>query len=67
MKMVQRQFQNKCGKYITMELDDILYIEEDVKEKLLNSLAEEISKLIGKDKTKSVLVVRTWKYSCNSR
>lgn len=47
----------EIGKYITMEIKDIKYLEEKDKNKIINTLSNEIKKLIGEDKTKSILVV----------
>lgn len=47
----------QIGTYVTMELDDVLYMNDETKQKLLQSLAGEISNLIGNDKNKSILVV----------
>lgn len=47
----------EIGKYITMEIKDIKYIEEKDKNKIINTLSNEIKNLIGEDKTKSILVV----------
>lgn len=47
----------EIGKYITMEIKDIKYLEEKDKSKIINTLSNEIKNLIGEDKTKSILVV----------
>lgn len=47
----------EIGKYITMEIKDIKYLEEKDKNKIINALSNEIKNLIGEDKTKSILVV----------
>lgn len=47
----------EIGKYITMEIKDIKYLEENDKNKIINTLSNEIKNLIGEDKTKSILVV----------
>lgn len=47
----------EVGKYITMEIKDIKYLEEKDKNKIINTLSNEIKNLIGEDKTKSILVV----------
>lgn len=47
----------EIGKYITMEIKDIRYLEEKDKNKIINTLSNEIKNLIGEDKTKSILVV----------
>lgn len=46
----------EIGKYITMEIKDIKYLEEKDKSKIINTLSNEIKNLIGEDKTKSILV-----------
>ena len=40
-----------------MEIKDIKYLEEKDKNKIINTLSNEIKNLIGEDKTKSILVV----------
>lgn len=47
----------EIGKYITMEIKDIKYLEEKDKNKIINALSNEIKNLIGEDKTKSIFVV----------
>lgn len=47
----------EIGKYITMEIKNIKYLEEKDKNKIINTLSNEIKNLIGEDKTKSILVV----------
>ena len=47
----------EIGKYITTEIKDIKYLEEKDKNKIINTLSNEIKNLIGEDKTKSILVV----------
>lgn len=47
----------EIGKYITMEIKDIKYLEDKDKNKIINTLSNEIKNLIGEDKTKSILVV----------
>ena len=47
----------EIGKYITMEIKDIKYLGEKDKNKIINTLSNEIKNLIGEDKTKSILVV----------
>lgn len=47
----------EIGKYITMEIKDIKYLEEKDKNRIINTLSNEIKNLIGEDKTKSILVV----------
>ncbi len=45
------------GKYVTMEIQDIKYIDEEKQKKIVDKLSQEISELIGNDKKKSILVV----------
>lgn len=47
----------KIGKYITMEILDINYLEEKDKERVGDLVANEVRELIGTDNTKSILVV----------
>ncbi len=47
----------EIGKYITMEIKDIKYLEEDTKEKVIKELSKQINLLIGEDKSKSIFVV----------
>lgn len=47
----------EIGKYITMEIKDIKYLDDETKTKVITELSNEINLLIGKDKTKSILVV----------
>lgn len=51
----------EIGKYITIEMQDIEYLEETEKENLINELAKSLEMLmntvIGKENNKSVLVV----------
>lgn len=47
----------EIGKYITMEIKDIKYLDEETKNKVVTELSNEIKLLIGEDKTKSILVV----------
>ena len=47
----------EIGKYITMEIKDIKYLDEDTKTKVITEVSNEIKVLIGEDKDKSVLVV----------
>lgn len=47
----------EIGKYITMEIKDIKYLDEDTKMKVATELANEIKSFIGEDKTKSILIV----------
>lgn len=45
------------GKYITMEIKDIKYLDEGQKNKVVTELSNQIKLLIGEDKNKSILVV----------
>ena len=45
------------GKYITMEITDINYLEEKDKEEVGKIVANQVRELIGTDNTKSILVV----------
>lgn len=47
----------EIGKYITMEIKDIKYLDEETKNKVVTELSNEIKLLIGENKTKSILVV----------
>lgn len=47
----------KQGKYITIEIKDFEYIEENDKERIQNELSENIKLLIGEDSAKSIMVV----------
>ena len=47
----------KKGKYITIEIQDVNYIDENEKEKIQNNLSKNIKELIGVDNTKSLMVV----------
>lgn len=47
----------KIGKYITIEVPDIVYVDESEKEDISNEISNNIKTLIGKDKSKSVLIV----------
>lgn len=45
------------GKYITMQIDNIKYLEETQKQEVIKKLADVIISLIGNDTQKSVMVV----------
>lgn len=45
------------GKYVTMEIQDIKYIDDERKNKIIEILSKEIAELIGDNKEKSILVV----------
>ena len=45
------------GKYITIEIQEVGYIDEKDKERIQNHLAENIKSLIGSDNRKSLMVV----------
>ncbi|MBQ9013658.1 MAG: GPR endopeptidase [Bacilli bacterium] len=49
--------QKEIGKYITMEINDIKYLDNDTKDSILKELSNQIKSLIGNDNSKSVLVV----------
>ena len=49
--------QKEIGKYITMEINDIKYLDNDTKDNILKELSNQIKSLIGNDNSKSVLVV----------
>lgn len=45
------------GKYVTMEIQDIKYIDDERKNQIIEILSREISELIGNNKEESILVV----------
>ena len=45
------------GRYVTMQINNIEYLEENQKQKIIQKLADLILDLIGKDSKKSVMVV----------
>lgn len=47
----------EIGTYITMEIQDLEYLEEDKKKFVMDEVAKEVTKLIGSDKNESILVV----------
>lgn len=47
----------EIGKYVTMQINDVKFLEEEDKQNVISQVAQEISELVGNDKTKSVLVV----------
>lgn len=49
--------QKEIGKYITMEINDIKYLDNDTKDNILKELSNQIKSLIGNDNSKSVFVV----------
>lgn len=49
--------QKDIGKYITIETQDIKYINEEQKEKMIKSLSKNLKEFIGEDYSKSILVV----------
>ena len=52
-----RAVSKEIGKYITMEIKDIQYLDEESKKDITLQVANQIQVLVGKDKTKSILVV----------
>ncbi len=52
-----RAISKEIGKYITIGVEDIKYLEENDKQDIIYNIAEEIYKLIDKDKKKNILVV----------
>ena len=53
----EKAVMKKIGKYVTMEITDINYLEEKDKEKVGDLVANELREMIGKDNSKSILVV----------
>lgn len=53
----EKAVMKKVGKYVTMEIVDINYLEEKDKERVGDLIANEVRELIGTDNTKSILVV----------
>lgn len=53
----EKAVMKKIGKYVTMEITDINYLEEKDKEKVGELVANEVREMIGKDNSKSILVV----------
>lgn len=53
----EKAVSKKIGKYVTMEITDINYLDEKSKEEVGNLVANEVKELIGTDVKKSVLVV----------
>lgn len=47
----------EIGKYVTMQIENINYMEEEEKKNIVNELARVITELIGKDTQKSVMVL----------
>lgn len=53
----QKAVSKKIGRYITMEVQDINYLDENGKENVQNIIATQLKALIGDDKNKSIFVV----------
>lgn len=53
----EKAVMKKIGKYVTMEITDINYLEEKDKEIVGELVANEVREMIGKDNSKSILVV----------
>ena len=49
--------QKDIGKYITIELKDVKYLDEHQRKNIIDILVEQIKALIGTDNSKSILVV----------
>jgi spore protease len=47
----------EIGTYVTMEIQDLEYLEDDKKKFVMDEVAKEVTKLIGSDKNESILVV----------
>ncbi len=47
----------QIGKYVTMQIEDLHYLEEDGKNDIVEKVSEEIKELIGTDSQKSILIV----------
>lgn len=47
----------EIGKYITMEIDNISYLEDEEKENIVEELSHVLRELVGEDTSKSVLVL----------
>ncbi len=47
----------EIGKYITIEIENTNYLEEEEKRNIIDELSKNISELIGKDNKKSILVL----------
>lgn len=47
----------EIGKYVTMQIDDLKYLEEADKQQAISLVGQQIHELVGNDKTKNVLVV----------
>ena len=53
----EKAVSKKIGRYITMEVQDINYLDENGKENVQNIIATQLKALIGDDKNKSIFVV----------
>lgn len=53
----EKAVSKKIGKYITMEISDMNYLEEQEKEEVKHQVSSVIKDLLGEEKKKSVLVV----------
>ena len=53
----EKAVMKKKGKYVTMEIKDINYLEEKDKERVGDLVAKQVSELIGTDNTKSIMIV----------
>ena len=53
----QKAVSKKIGRYITMEVQDINYLDENGKENVQNIIATQLKALIGDDKNKSIFIV----------
>lgn len=47
----------EIGKYVTMEIQDLNYLDDESEQDVANKVAQEIKELIGNDKNKSILIV----------
>ncbi len=52
-----RAISKEIGKYITMEIEDIKYLEDEDEKRVVDELSRVIVELIGKDTKKSILVL----------
>lgn len=52
-----RALSKKIGTYITMQIDELEYLEQDQKDKISSYLAYKIKELIGDDSKKSAMIV----------
>lgn len=53
----ERAVSKKKGKYVTMEITDIQYLDEKEKEKIGHLVAKEVKELIGNNSKQSILIV----------